>query len=215
MTPVSRRPFLLATTTLLAAAALPGCFGSFAATNALWKFNKGVSDSKWLQWLLFLGLIILPVYELFTFADAIVFNTIEFFTGKNVISASTKDLGNGRKLALARDAKDMNVVRAELSTRHDDGSVSRKVFLIQKEEAGFALLDVERRLLGRVTDERGLVVLFGADGRRLLALDLEAATAMTDAIASGASPSAVIEEHVRSTGHASAIASARAGAAAF
>jgi hypothetical protein len=74
---------LLALAVVTAAAGSAGCWGSFSLTNKLYRFNDGVSDSKWIKWLLFLGLIILPVYSLFILGDAIIFNTIEFFTGSN------------------------------------------------------------------------------------------------------------------------------------
>jgi hypothetical protein len=42
-------------------------------------------DSKWVKWLVFLGLSIIPVYELFVLADALVLNSVEFWTGSNPI----------------------------------------------------------------------------------------------------------------------------------
>jgi hypothetical protein len=208
MSPIHRRPFLLGTSSLVAVLSLPGCFGSFGAFNALVKFNKGISDSKWLQWLLFLGLIILPVYELFVLGDILIFNTIEFYSGKNPISSSTHDLGNGKALALSRDAANPNRVRVEITTRLGGGAVERRVFFIEKGPTGFSVMDARGELLARATSERGLVDLLGAGGELLAAVDDDAATSMAAAIAGGASPTALLSEHVRSTGRASAIAAA-------
>jgi len=77
---------------LLAVAALSvvttGCFGSFQATRKLYNWNKGVGD-KWTQEFVYLvvgGLV--PVYGLAGLLDAVVLNSIEFWTGKNPMTAS-------------------------------------------------------------------------------------------------------------------------------
>jgi hypothetical protein len=72
----------LAGTVLLATA----CMGPFNWTGQVHHWNDKVTDNKWLNELVFLGLVIFPVYELSLFADAIVFNSVEFWTGKNWIS---------------------------------------------------------------------------------------------------------------------------------
>ncbi|MDR0969794.1 MAG: DUF3332 domain-containing protein [Lentimicrobiaceae bacterium] len=75
----------------VAALALAGCFtftsciGSFGLTKKVLDWNKSVGD-KWVNELVFLALSILPVYEITVFADVIVLNTIEFWTGNNPIA---------------------------------------------------------------------------------------------------------------------------------
>ena len=78
---LSRRALLVATGSLAAT----GCFASFAATRALWKFNDDFGN-KWVKWLVFLGLSILPVYSLFVLADVLVLNSLEFWTGSNPLA---------------------------------------------------------------------------------------------------------------------------------
>jgi hypothetical protein len=204
----SRRRFLLGAATLTAESAMTGCFGSFGATTALWKFNKGVSDNKWLQWLVFLGLSILPVYELFVLGDVIVINTIEFYTGKNPIGASAQNLGGGRMLALSRDAKDPNLVRAEIRTEREGAPALVRVFFIEKQDKGLVIMDEQHRVVTRTTGQRGVIELFGPGGELLLSMDDPKASAVADAIEQGASPMAVLELHARATGRAVAIARA-------
>jgi hypothetical protein len=67
-----------------------GCFGQFALTRAIWQFNKNVSPNKFIQWAVFLVLAIVPVYAIGTFVDALVINSIEFWTGSNPVSASAE-----------------------------------------------------------------------------------------------------------------------------
>jgi hypothetical protein len=62
------------------------CFGSFHLTRKLVGFNKTISPNKWIQWLVFLGLNIIPVYEFASLGDVIFANSVEFWTGKNPIT---------------------------------------------------------------------------------------------------------------------------------
>ena len=71
---------------------LSGCFAGFHLTQKVYQFNDDVSENKWVDEVVFLGLNIVPVYGLATFADAIVFNSIEFWTGKNVISLDDDEM---------------------------------------------------------------------------------------------------------------------------
>ena len=76
-----------------------GCYGSFNLTTKVHKINGGFGD-QWVNELGFLILCIVPVYELAVIIDAVILNSIEFWTGKNPVSASnetqTIDLGNGK-----------------------------------------------------------------------------------------------------------------------
>ena len=65
--------------------ATTGCFGNFELTKKVWKFNKESSQDKWVQEIVFLVLAILPVYGGASFLDAVVFNSIEFWTGENPV----------------------------------------------------------------------------------------------------------------------------------
>jgi hypothetical protein len=75
-----------------------GCYGSFQLTNKVYKFNGGLGD-KFVNELGFLVMMIVPVYGVAGFIDAIVLNTIEFWTGKNPMAQSdgtqTISLPNG------------------------------------------------------------------------------------------------------------------------
>ena len=60
-----------------------GCIGTFQLFNNLKDWNLEATEEKWLNELIFLGLNIIPVYGLAFLGDAIIFNTIEFWTGDN------------------------------------------------------------------------------------------------------------------------------------
>jgi len=76
----------------LVAGALAGtsaCFGSFNLTRKVYGFNKDVSKDKFVQELVFLAFNIVPVYGIAGFLDAVVVNTVEFWTGKNPVQMSS------------------------------------------------------------------------------------------------------------------------------
>ncbi len=64
-----------------------GCLGRFAAFNKLSNWNQKVTPDKFVNEVVFLALVIVPVYEIALLADAIVLNSIEFWTGKNPMMA--------------------------------------------------------------------------------------------------------------------------------
>lgn len=70
---------------LLVAVLLSSCYGSFKLTRSLWDWN-GTVGSKFVNELVFLAFVIVPVYQVATFVDAVVLNTIEFWGGSNPMS---------------------------------------------------------------------------------------------------------------------------------
>jgi len=62
------------------------CFGKFELTRKIYKFNEGVSSNWFVRTLLMWVLMIIPVYAISGFLDMLIFNLIECFTGKNVLS---------------------------------------------------------------------------------------------------------------------------------
>ena len=185
---IDRRQFLVAG----AALAASGCFASFGATDALYQWNKGISDSKWLRWLLFLGLIILPVYGLFILGDVLIFNTIEFFGGNKVFGGSA-NLGNGRTLA-SSITEDPNVVRHEV---YLDGKLERVVFVRRVGDNETQLLDQDKKLLYRARQNGDSEIeLLDADGKVLKRVSREQALHITASIENGRSVCAAVHAEV-------------------
>ena len=65
------------------------CIGSFKLTNKVLSWNHQIGH-KYGNELVFVGLWILPVYEISAIADALIINSIEFWSGTNPIEAGTK-----------------------------------------------------------------------------------------------------------------------------
>ena len=73
------------TIALAATLFLSSCIGSFNLTKKCYLWNQSIGD-KWINELVFIGLNILPVYDICVFADVVVLNLIEFWTGNNPVS---------------------------------------------------------------------------------------------------------------------------------
>ena len=76
----------------LTAGALVGtsaCFGSFNLTRKVYGFNKTASSDKFVRELLFLGMNVIPIYGVSALVDAVVINTVEFWSGTNPVNMSS------------------------------------------------------------------------------------------------------------------------------
>lgn len=78
---------------------LSSCMGSFAMCKSVYSWNQQVG-SKFVNEAVFFLFWILPVYEVSLVADLFVINSIEFWSGENPMTASTKviETDNGRYL---------------------------------------------------------------------------------------------------------------------
>ena len=78
---------LLATAALATCLTGTSCIGPNHAYNSLASWNSELTDSKYLNELVFLGLNWVPAYPLCLMGDYIIFNSVEFWTGENPIDA--------------------------------------------------------------------------------------------------------------------------------
>lgn len=76
-----------------------GCTGSFNLTKKVYNFHHSQTD-KWADELLFLVVALTPVYGIATLADAIVFNSIEFWTGDNPVGMVSVPVQKGKDAAI-------------------------------------------------------------------------------------------------------------------
>ncbi len=81
-----------------------GCIGGkngFSLTRKVYQWNQNAADERWVNEILFLGCCIFPVYGLSAFADAVLFNSIEWWSGDNPIASTTGVDAQGNMYALA------------------------------------------------------------------------------------------------------------------
>lgn len=174
-TDLSRRQMLLT----LGLLGLGGCWGSFNLTGKVFDWN-GSFGSKWVSWLVFLAFIILPVYSITLLVDALVINTIEFFSGRNPINRRA-DLGKGQHLVLRGEAGG-----STLHVEHYEHDKLVRAFQIERlADDELRLCDASGRVRLHVAGHRGGARLRDEEGRTIADLDAEAFAAAAEAGAAG------------------------------
>ena len=84
---------------------LSGCYGPFYLVRKVYKFNGEVSDNKWIVELVYLVCTYVPVYAIAGLADALIFNSIEFWTGNNPLGTADAS-GVTASKRIARDGSE-------------------------------------------------------------------------------------------------------------
>ena len=98
------------------------CIGSFALTNKVLAWNKSIGN-KFVNEVVFFAFWVLPVYEITALADAIVLNSIEFWSGDNPMAKGTKVIeGQDGRYLVDCDGKGYTI-KSEI-----DGSIVRLDF---------------------------------------------------------------------------------------
>lgn len=82
---IMKKHFKITALLLAATIVLSSCIGSFRLTNNIKDWNEGIGN-KFVNELVFIALHIVPVYEIAIFVDSIVLNSIEFWTGNNLVA---------------------------------------------------------------------------------------------------------------------------------
>ena len=140
--------------------ATSGCFGGFELTKKVYRFNKQVSPDKWVRELMFLVLVIVPVYGFSTLIDGVILNSIEFWTGRNPILAQ-----NGDSQTIRTEQGSATLTRVDANTldvRLRAGDGQEQHFVMAREGDGFAARSLEGSLLARVAEVDGRPALVEA-----------------------------------------------------
>ena len=69
--------------TLCSTLSLPSCLGPNNLYNNLGNWNATATDMNWLNEVIYLGLNFIPVYPIFLLGDVWIFNTIDYWSGKD------------------------------------------------------------------------------------------------------------------------------------
>lgn len=120
---------------------LTSCMGSMALTKQVYAWNEQIGN-KFVNEIVFLCFWILPVYEVCGAADLLVLNSIEFWSGTNPMTASTKtvDTDEGRYL-ICCDGKGYDVKCEETGRSYRlDFSVESQTWSMKVDDNEYPLL---------------------------------------------------------------------------
>jgi hypothetical protein len=148
-----------------------GCYGKFQLTREVYRFNSSIED-KYLRSAMTWVLVIVPVYEVSALLDFIVFNVVEFWSGKNPITSAgsaTRIYSRGDEKAVMTLARDGEATVATIERFDRSGACVSRLRIRDDgrgrvealETAGGATREtVARRMADgsvTVTDSRGAV----------------------------------------------------------
>ena len=113
-----KKTFKLTALLLAATIMFSSCIGSFQLTNKIKDWNNSIGN-KFVNELIFIACHIVPVYEISIFVDAFIFNSIEFWTGKQTLA------NNGeKKIVKNSEGKDIEITAMENGYNMTDGVTS-------------------------------------------------------------------------------------------
>jgi hypothetical protein len=122
------------------------CFGQFAATRMVYRWNGGITNSKFVHTLVLYAFIILPVYSIAGALDFFILNVIEFWTGNNLLAANLEE-------------SDQRLAKATITPSEDGG------LHIQKGEHSFRLVPLDEKRVALYRDDALLgITELEADG---------------------------------------------------
>lgn len=136
-----KKTILCATLATVLCSSMTSCMGKFALTRNLYAWNDQVSN-KFVNEILFVAFWILPVYEVCGIADLLVLNTIEFWSGDNPLTASTKTIEteHGRYLVVC-DGKGYDITLKETGESYRlDFAQDTRTWSLQFEGKEFPLM---------------------------------------------------------------------------
>lgn len=158
---------------LLSSMTLSSCIGSFRLTNSVMKWNNQVG-SKFVNELVFFAFWVLPVYEVTSLADLLVINSIEFWSGRNPLTASVKviDTDNGRFLVKC-DGKGYAITNQ--TTKE-----SYRLDFVEEDQTWVAVIGDQTYPLMTFVDDTHVKMITPAGDYRLVELSEEGVLAYTN-----------------------------------
>ncbi len=100
---------------------LSSCIGSFKLTNSVYNWNKGIGD-KFVNELVFLACNIVPVYGVAVTIDALILNSIEFWSGNNPM---TMKEGSSKEKLVEIDGKTYRLTSEKYKMKIEDLEASK------------------------------------------------------------------------------------------
>lgn len=142
-----------------------GCYGSFNLTKKVYNWN-GSLGNKWVVELVFLAAYVVPVYGIAGFIDAVILNSIEFWTGSNPVAANVSS-EDGTNVTFNKEKNEMTI------------SYAGKTFIVTREEGKSVVKDSEGNVLATaVSDANGNMNVVDTQGNVLSSYNSSEVSAM-------------------------------------
>lgn len=138
-----------------------GCTGSFNLTRKVYNFHRSQTE-KWSDELCFLLVAVFPVYSLASLGDAIIFNSIEFWSGTNPIEMSKAE----PQIREAQNGKDKVLMTYNPKTEqiHVASSGNRGVIFERTDSSVMAKNEKGEVLYSSVQSPNGNVAIYDSKG---------------------------------------------------
>lgn len=152
-----KKHFKLTAILLSATILFSSCIGSFRLTNNIKDWNDNIGD-KWVNELVFIAMHIVPVYEIAMFVDGVVLNSIEFWTGNNLVMepGETKVVKNS-------EGQDVQVTALENGYTISDGDTSMNLIFDEEEKVWSAEYNNQVTKLVKLMDDNTAQLYMGED----------------------------------------------------
>ncbi|MGI6477974.1 MAG: DUF3332 domain-containing protein [Salinivirgaceae bacterium] len=126
---------------------MSGCIGSFALTNKVLDWNKGLGN-KFVQEVVFLGFHIIPVYEVTIFLDAVILNLVEFWTGGNPMA-----LNEGvNQVEMNGQMYTVNVAEDHITIHNESGTLINDLRFDNNDNTWYSVIDGNVEKLMTIND---------------------------------------------------------------
>lgn len=96
-----------------------GCMGTHGLGGKVKKFNLDVTENRWGREGVFLLFTVVPVYRICAVLDLFIFNSIEFWSGKNVINGKSPLVDVPASQVEKMGFRDLEKAQVELVSEND------------------------------------------------------------------------------------------------
>lgn len=156
-----KKSFKFSALLLSAAILLSSCIGSFGLTNRLKNWNESLGNA-WANEVVFIALHIVPIYELSIFADILVLNSIEFWTGSNPLAANVGETNIVKNTA----GEDIQITTTENGYNLSNGEQEMQFVFDEAEKSWSAVYGNEAVKLMQYVDDNS-VEMFTLNGNSM------------------------------------------------
>jgi len=135
-------------------------------TNTVYDWNT--SMDKWISELVFLVLVVIPVYGITLFIDAVILNSIEFWTGSNPMSMNEGDME--QQVVVGKDGNSYEITATQnrfdvLQLSGDNAGTTQAMIYNPENKSWSHEKDCEVNKVFQYSSNGQFVSIFAQDGR--------------------------------------------------